>query len=542
MKKSNNDNIKHLHRNKPQLRAIAIDANIEVDLWGRRTGKSVRIAEWLKTRSEQMPRCNLVFLSTSYKHLKKKILPEIELAWENMGWIKGIHYWKNKYPPPELGIPQPYRTAEKEDAYFTIWGGVIKLASMDKNAPSAGDANDGIAVDECRMIDGERLQTDILPSVSGTNPKWRGKSYYCSKLFVSDKPRDAKGKWLLEYRKQMNPVRAELVLQIELKRSKLITEKLVKKISKKREKEIDTTIETFDKALNTLRKDLVYVSEASTMDNIDIIGVDTIKSMKRTLTPRNFKISVQNKDGMEVTDNMYVDLDEDVHGYFANNDLYFRNSKELHQFKYEWFTDIKKNLGFDIAIDTNFAGNCVSVRQIIGNESRLVLVLFNIAPDDHKDLMVKLADYLEPHPTKKIRFIYNNTFIAGKKWRRPYIAQECVQTLQGKGFKVTEEYIGQAYTHEKTMYQSKKAFRGELPMKYTFNRVTCSVWYDSAKQTQMVQSESEGLKKNKKSETDGTTPYHEATHIPESFDQFIQFDTMKIESSESDVYDLMKGG
>ena len=133
-----------VHRNIPQLRAQLVDANIEVDLWGRRTGKSVRIAHWLKRRSKQMPRCNLTFLTTNYNHLKKKILPEIKLAWEQMNWFENVHYWVGKYPPKELGIKLPYRLPPPKDAIFTIYGSVIKLASMDKNAPSAGDATDGL--------------------------------------------------------------------------------------------------------------------------------------------------------------------------------------------------------------------------------------------------------------------------------------------------------------------------------------------------------------------------------------------------------------
>ena len=533
----NDDNIVRMHRNKPQLKAIAVDANIEVCLWGRRTGKSVRIAEWLKKRSEQMPRCNLVFLSTSYKHLRKKILPEIYLAWEGMGWIRNVHYWVNQHPPKELGIPLPIRPADKEDSIFTVWGSVIKLASMDKNAPSAGDASDGLAVDECRLIDGNQMQTDILPSISGTNPKWRGLSCYCSKLFVTDKPRTAKGKWILDYRKQQDESKVKVILNIEIKRNQMLQE-LLGKVSKKRKVEIDEKLLEYDKVLNMLRKNLTFVSEASTMDNIHVLGVDQIKGMKRTMTSRNFKISVMNKDGMEVPNNFYVDWDEDIHGYYAFTKKFL--DEGIGKYRYEWFGDINPNLPLEMVIDTNLGGNCCTIRQIQGDEAKTVLCMWNIAPLDHTDLAVEICKYLAPHQRKEVLFIYNHTFTAGKKYNKPYIALEWAGSWRGQGWTVNEHYLGQAWEHEKLFYALKKAFTGQLKYKYSHNRHTCQKLYDCAKQTETVQSESKGLKKNKNSEKDSNIPYEDATHLPESFDQFIQYDCRDLTIMTPDEEELLR--
>ena len=526
------------HRNIPQLKAITIDANIEVCRWGRRTGKSVRIAEWLKKRCEQMPRSNGIIITTTYAHLRGKILPEIELAWETMGWIKGVHYWKDEYPPKHLGIPLPYRLPPAKNAYFTYIGSCIKMASMDKNAPSAGDASDFLAADECRSLDGQRLQIDILPSVSGTHPAWRGMACYCSKLFVSDKPRDFKGEWLNNFGELETPAKVELILQIEIKRNRLLLES-VGGITEKRSVDIEKQVNEYDKWLNTLRKNLVYVSDASTLDNIHILGVDTIKGMKRTLTERNYRISVLNEDGMQVPNNFYEDLDE-KHGYYAYNDRFLNECDpkaidiiKHNAYRYEWFKDIRPDLGFDIAIDKNLEGNNVCIRQIQGNESKLVMVLYNTAPHNHVDLMVLLVRVLANHPTKKVRFIYNHTLTAGKNYKMAYPAGDCMDMLRLLKWKVQDCAIGQAWLHTKTFDNMKKAFRGELPLKYSFNRTTANIWFKASKAAQTKQSEKEGLKKDKRVESDMTIAYIKKPHLTESFDMILQFDCTQISSTTS---------
>ena len=524
-----------VHRNKPQIKAETVDANIEVDLWGRRTGKTRgRGAAWLKKRLKQMPRCNGFILGPTYAQLISKILPEIIAGWEELGWKQNVHYWIRKYPPEEFGLPLPLRMPlDPSKAIFIYNGSVLKFYSMDRNALSLGDANDFGYYEESRKLDGQRVQEDVEPTISGTNPKWKGKYYYCSRLYVTDKPRDAKGRWILDKRKQVNPDRVSKIIGVELEKAKLKKE-LLKIIAKKksdkqgkREKELVDTIKAYDNFLNILRKDLTYVSEASTLDNIDVLGYDTIKAMKRTLSPRNYKISVLNKDGIEVPNNFYADLDEDRHGYYAVNYKYIDKQEGLPKYNYHWFTDIKKNHGFDITIDTNFAGNCVSVRQFVGKEFKIVYQSFNLAPFDHKDLMRDLAEYFEPHPTKEIRFIYNSTFTNGKKHKRPYIAKECMDVLKSMGWKVKDCPIGAAWSHERLFYLWKKLLVGELPYRLTFNRLTCQQWYDSAKQAETLQSERNGLKKNKRPEQDPNVPYEEATHLTEAPDQFLQYDAMQ---------------
>jgi len=538
------ESTQRIHRNVPQLKSILVWASIMVCLWGRRTGKSVFIATWLKRMCEEMPRCNLIFLTFSYAQLRGKIFPEIKTAWEQLGWIENIHYWVDKYPPKHLNIPLPYRLPPAKNSVFTYLGSVIKLASMNKNSPSAGDASDGIAVDECRYIDGERLQTDILPSITGTHPGWRGRSCYCAKLFVTDKPRDFAGEWILEYQNQVDDKKVELIFQIEIQRNKLLYEQL-NGVSKHRNAIIERTIKQYDEALNTLRMGLTYVGEASTLDNIDVIGIDAIRGLKRILTERNYRISVLNEDGLQVQNNFYDDLDEKKHCYYPNpSPLFFKEFNprdyeilKYNAYKYEWFNDTRKDVGFDISIDKNLEGNCAIVRQIYDNVSRVVMVLYNTAPENYVDLMTKVCEVLKNHPTKEIRFIYNHTMIAGKKKKMTNVADECMFELKRKdtnktSFKVKDCYVGAAWWNVKTFEQWQKAFRGELPIKYLINSINGKILFKACKATKTIQSESKELKKDKRNELKENIHYLKKTHIPEAYDVLLQFDCQMMEKSK----------
>ena len=533
-----NEIYQKIHRNVPQIKAILIWASVMVCLWGRRTGKSVFIATWLKRMAEEMPRCNLTFLTFSYAQLRGKIFGEIQGAWEQLGWVENVHYWVDKFPPKHLNIPFPYRLPPAKNSVFIYNGSVIKLASMNKNSPSAGDASDGIAVDECREIDGERLQVDILPSITGTNPRWRGKSCYCAKLFVTDKPRDFKGEWVLEYQNLTNPKVEQLILQVEIKRNKLLYEQF-NGISKTRNIAIERDLMQYDKVLNKLRLGLTYVGEASTLDNVDVIGVDAIKGLKRLLTERNYRISVLNEDGLQVENNFYDDLDDKKHCYYPNpTPLFFQefNARNIeilkyNAYKYDWFSDIRKDIGFDISIDKNLEGNCAIIRQVYDNVSRVVMVIYNTAPETYADLMGKVCEVLINHPTKKIRFMYNHTMTAGKKRKMTYVAKECMDELRKYRWRVEDCYVGAAWWNVKTFENWQKAFRGELPMKYLMNSISANVLYKACKATQTLQSESKELKKDKRNETKDNIHYLKKTHIPEAYDVFLQFDCQAIKQT-----------
>lgn len=74
--------------------------------------------------------------------------------------------------------------------------------------------------------------------------------------------------------------------------------------------------------LRELRRVAFVVRRASTLENIDILGEDYIRQMKRDLPPYTFAVSILNSKMQKSNDGFYSNLDiEHVHGYTIDNDV-----------------------------------------------------------------------------------------------------------------------------------------------------------------------------------------------------------------------------
>lgn len=72
--------------------------------------------------------------------------------------------------------------------------------------------------------------------------------------------------------------------------------------------------------LRQLRCNSFYYLRANTLDNIDILGEDYIRRMKRDLPPLVFMISILNQKVRKSNDGFYINLDiENVHGYIPDD-------------------------------------------------------------------------------------------------------------------------------------------------------------------------------------------------------------------------------
>lgn len=77
-----------------------------------------------------------------------------------------------------------------------------------------------------------------------------------------------------------------------------------------------------DGYLRELRRVAFVVRRASTLENIDILGEDYIRQMKRDLPAYTFAVSILNAKMQKSNDGFYSNLDiEHVHGYTIDNDI-----------------------------------------------------------------------------------------------------------------------------------------------------------------------------------------------------------------------------
>lgn len=526
-----------VHRNLPQLRAFLVSAQITVILFARATGKTFGVtAPWIYLRAKVLVQSTGFVCSPTYTHLKDTVIPELQKGWKNLGLVKGKHYWLYELPPPELGIPEQHTPIDKPK-YFIFWlnGSVTKLVSLDHGALVNSKSFDYGAVVEARKCNKERVYDDLIPTVRGDRDRIinhydkTGKITHTTKfqdypehhswLFESDLPKIKSERWILDFKKEQDPQTVKEILQLMRIKQKL------RKGAKKALKQIN-------EALNQMRRGLTYVAKASTLDNIHVLGVSTIKNFRKNLTPRDYDISILGIEQEEVEGNFYSALARDKHGYSGIN---FNKVDKLDwsvKRNWKWHSDLKGSELY-ISFDCNAIHNCIAVFQKNGRRIKLVSYHWLESepgnPKTHKDVTKEFCEYYKGSCVSKVNIIYNHTMIAGAKAGLDTKVDDIVKVISSKDFNYTTRrlYVGQASTHEDIYDNWSKLLKGDEEYEFSYNLQTCDVWYEACKDTPLKIVDGrrgQQIKKNKSSESinSGIEP-HKATHATEAGDTFVQW-------------------
>ncbi|MGV3588596.1 MAG: hypothetical protein ACO1OF_16440 [Adhaeribacter sp.] len=516
-----------MHMNPPQLFFELIMAQINIVLWGRATGKTEGpMARFTLTNLYKMPRSNGFLLGTTYEQLMTRTLPPLFAAWEKFGYRKNEHYWVGKAPPAKYKIPKAFRTPETYDHYIQFNNGSgIYLVSQDRPGTINGVRTQWGAGDEAKLLNKEKLDNEVMLTMAGQAEHFGHLSNYLSLLFCSDMPTTSKGNWLFDYQEQMDPDIIEAILQVQVKLMELQDQ--LAKAKPGNVFKIEREIAKFQEYLNELRKGTVYVSLASTLDNIHALGIEAIKQFKRILSDITFKISVLNKRIYAVENGFYGLLDEDVFGYHSVNYSFIEGLGleigELPQKDCRWDADIIPGLALDISCDYNSDINSVVVGQPAGRLYRFLHSLHVKKKEGFKlrDAVRKFDEYYKYHPTKMVNYYYDHTAIASNASTDLSFADEWTQELENLGWIVNRIYIGQASTHHSRYLLWELIFSQDNRLAtFRFNKTNCADWLISCQQAK-VKTSGKIWQKDKGSEKDPNVPQEHATHLSEAGDCLI---------------------
>ena len=135
-------------------------------------------------------------------------------------------------------------------------------------------------------------------------------------------PQTPKGSWFLHYRDKMDP---ELIATIEGAVYEIWrTKERIRALSSKGQPVpgyLKGYLQRLDRNLNQMRSVAVYYKEYSSIENLQLLGENYIKQMKRDLTPLTFQTSILCKRIGIAKDGFYSSMREG-HKYDANNNEY----------------------------------------------------------------------------------------------------------------------------------------------------------------------------------------------------------------------------
>lgn len=428
-------------------------AHTTIFVGGRRLGKTHGVmAPWLLRNMQRMPGCSIGLPFSTYKRGLTNTLPGTLQAWESWGYKRDVHYYVGKKPPKSANFPKPLIEPVAYDYVLSLYNGSIAyFISQDRPGTSNSLTLDGVAGDEAKFLDYEKLKDETFPANGGTKAHFGNKPYHHSMLFVSDMPVGTKGSWFMNYEEQCDQ---ELIKVIQ----GIIYEIWAKKEEVKRRRAkgqepgyLISYIKTLYKSLAQLQRVAVFYKEYSSIDNMLILGESYINQMKRDLTPLTFQTSILCK-RVGISKNGFYSSMRERHKYNRNDNSY------LDSLDYDFDligkdtslqdADVNRELPICIGMDYNSNINWIVAGQ--QEEQRINVLKSFYVKYERKipELIADFCDYYKFHQCKEVIFYYDTTALgtnyAVNKEDIRYVVKDC---FQKKGWKVRDVYLGNPMKH-----------------------------------------------------------------------------------------------
>src|SRR5690606_28653424 len=130
----------------------------------------------------------------------------------------------------------------------------------------------------------------------------------------TDMPTDPKGKWILDKEEQMDRKVIAQIINLQLEYTK-IYEQYTQASTLESRRYYYRKLREYHGVLSALRAESVYYSEASSLDNIQILGVEQIRQWRREMLWPVFQAAILNERVITVENGFYHLLDTDHHCY-----------------------------------------------------------------------------------------------------------------------------------------------------------------------------------------------------------------------------------
>lgn len=467
---------KEIYFNKPQRLTQLIGAKTTVIVAGRRTGKTDSIAAPFVLRNMQrMVGSTGGIVVPTFKHGLTNTIPGLLAAWNRWGYIRDVHYVIGKRPPKSFGKPI-IEPANYEHVITFYNGSVAVIISQDRPGSSNSLTLSWLLIDEAKFINYDKLKEETLPANGGIKSFFGQHSFNHSMMILSDMPQTSKGSWFLHYKDKMDP---ELIATIEGTIYKIWSIRQHVRELKDKGQPVPTYIrkrlQYLDRDLNKLRSVAVYYKEYSSIENLQLLGENYIKQMKRDLTPLTFQTSILCQRIGIAKDGFYSSMRE-RHKYDAS-DFKYLDSLEWKETFDETAIDSRADADLDpsapICIGMDYNAN---INWIVAGQPRngrlLVLKSFYVKYERKlPELINDFCMYYAHHHNKEIVFYYDSTALGSN-----YAVNEedfhwvIKNNFEMHGWTVNDVYLGNPMKHDEKYLLINQGFAGRNKLMPMFNR------------------------------------------------------------------------
>ena len=477
---------KTVYFNRPQRLTQLIGANTTVIVAGRRTGKTDSIAAPFVLRNMQrMPGSTGGIVVPTFKHGLTNTLPGLLAAWKRWGFINGIHYVVGRKPPKSFAKPitEPH---DYEHVISFYNGSIAIIISQDRPGSSNSLTLSWLLVDEAKFIDYDKLKDETLPANGGIKSHFGHHSFNHSIMILSDMPQTKRGSWFLHYREKMD---ADLIAAIEATVYEIW--RIKSRIRALRNSDtpvpdyLKNHLRRLDRSLNQMRSVAVYYKEYSSIENLQLLGENYIKQMKRDLTPLTFQTSILCQRIGIAKDGFYSSMKE-RHKYNASDfeslDVAFRSlcddkvmdgdnliTHNLITCKAD--ADVNTYAPLCIGMDYNANINWLVVGQPSGKRLNIVKSFYVKFERKLPELVADFCAYYATHQNKTVVFYYDSTALGGN-----YAVNDqdfrwvIIHEFERHGWRVEDVYLGNPMRHDEKYLLINQGFAGKQRLMPFFNR------------------------------------------------------------------------
>jgi hypothetical protein len=498
--------------NLPQMMVQMVQANSTLLLWGRGTGKTVGgIGPWMARVAEAMPGHLSGLFGKDYETLEKNILPKFIQGMEMVGYYRDQHYVIGKRPPASW--PNCLYSLKKWDKTIAWHNGTVfqEVSLFNRGSANAFDFQSGV-FDEVKFMDKNQLEDEVYPTFRGFDKLFGHKPEYLSKIYATDKYGDyLELKWILDMRKKVDQKKVETVIRLQLHLTDLYN---ALPTAGRNKKKVESYIRHIRQRLQLLRKDLLYVSEASAVENQENLGAKWLADKKRTMSSYEFDVAIMNDDPIRSENSFYPSL--------SNTNLY----------NHERGSDYNPHKPFYISMDYQHSVSPMCVVQddkIIGEDRPTINFsneFYTLHPKGLKECIDLFCDTYAGHLNKMVYYIYDHTAVGERQSAQRY--KDIVVThFRSKGWNVIECYTGVPPEHYLKFEKMKAWMEGtdEQSKLIRFNADKCPKTLISMQASGAI-TERGKTKKDKKYELTHRYPsidQSETTHFSDCVDQLLWY-------------------
>ena len=465
---------KEIYFNSPQRLTQLIGANTTVIVAGRRTGKTDSIAAPFVLRNMQrMPGSTGGIVVPTFKHGLTNTLPGLFAAWKRWGYIQGVHYVVGRKPPKSFAraIIEP---SDYEHVISFYNGSVAVIISQDRPGSSNSLTLSWLLIDEAKFIDYERLKDETLPANGGIKSYFGKHSFNHSIMILSDMPQTQKGSWFLHYKEKMDEELIDTIKATiyEIWKTKERVRRL-KGEGKAVPKYLKSYLRTLDTNLNKMRSVAIYYKEYSSIENLQLLGENYIKQMKRDLTPKTFQTSILCQRIGIAKDGFYSSMREG-HKYNASDFEY------LDSLGYDFAPeamdcradkDINPLAPICIGMDYNANINWIVAGQPEGRRLNIIKSFYVKFERKIPALIEEFCNYYAHHQNKTVVYYYDTTALGAN-----YAVNEqdfrwvVIHEFEKRGWQVNDVYLGNPMRHDEKYLLINQGFAGKQRLMPFFNR------------------------------------------------------------------------